>query len=169
MDTETYERLKELYDKYGPQEFSKICQKFLAIAFKKAGYSGAAESERGVQGVDIEEVEKKGKKYSIEVKTTIKDYIIYEEKDEKGLQYKKEKNNQPILAILKLDIFEEWFFIKADNLKAGRLNIDSLRPYRVHELEKEISPFFDEAVKEHHRNTFNEGQEYLNRVLKERG
>lgn len=168
MKTETYERLKALYSKYGPREFGKLCQKFLAIAFQKAGYSCVAESERGVQGVDIGEVEKGDEKYSIEVKTTVTNYINYDKKDEEGLRYKKEKGYQPILAVLQLNRFSDWFFAKADELRAGSLYIDSLRIHRMRELEKVISPYFDETIKQHYERALQEGQSYLDNVLRQK-
>lgn len=169
MKTEIYDKLEKLHDKYGPREFGKLCQKFLAIAFQKAGYSCVAESERGVQGVDIGEIEKGDEKYSIEVKTTITDYINYEKKDEEGLRYKKEQGYQPILAVLKLDRFSDWVFEKADGLKAERIYIDSLRIYRMRELESNISPLFDETVMEHYERSLQEGQSYLDNVLRQKG
>lgn len=167
MKTEIYERLKTLHNKYGPQEFGKICQKFLAIAFQEAGYSCVAESERGVQGVDIGEVERGDEKYSIEVKTTITAHINYEQKDEEGLIYKKRQGYQPVLAVLKLDRFSHWLFARSDKLKAGRISIISLRAYRLDNLEGEISRYFDEAVKEHYENTLEGGQNYLDTVLRQ--
>lgn len=168
MKTEIYDRLKMLYDKYGPQEFGKLCQKFLAIAFQKAGYACVAETERGVQGVDIGEVEKGDEKYTIEVKTTITNSIHYEQKDVEGLQYKKEKGYQPVLAVLRLDRFSDWIFAKADTLKSGSINIDSLRVYRLRELEKNASPLFDDTINEHYKETLREGQSYLDNVLRQK-
>ncbi len=168
MNTKTFEQLKSLYDTVGGQEFGKLCQKLLAIAFQKAGYSCVAESERGVQGVDIGEVEKGDEKYSIEVKTTTTDYVTYEKKDEEGLKYKKEKGYTPVLAVLKLDRFSDWFFIKADSLKVGRIYIDSLRPFRMHNLEQKISPYFEKTVEEHYKGALQHGQSYLDNVLKQK-
>lgn len=168
MKTEIYERLKILYDEYGPQEFGKLCQKFLAIAFKKAGYRCVQETERGVQGVDIGEVEKGDEKYTIEVKTTITNFINYEQKDVEGLQYQKEKGYQPVLAVLQLDRFSDWFFAKADTLRAGSIYIDSLRVYRLRELEKKISPLFDDTINKHYKETLQKGQSYLDNVLRQK-
>ena len=78
MKTETYEQLKNLHDNYGPQEFGKLCQKFLAVAFQMAGYSHIV--ERGVQGVDVDAAGEKGEKYAVEVKTTMTKSVNFEQK-----------------------------------------------------------------------------------------
>ena len=166
MKTETYRSLIKLHIKFKPQEFGKICQKILAISFQESGYNCVAETERGVQGVDIGEVEKGDEKYSIEVKTTNKDIIYYGQKDLDGLKYQKEKGYEPIIAVLRLDMFSDWIFARADRLKIGSIYINSFRAFRLPELEKTIQPFFDIAVEEHFMSTMEGGQEYLDKVLK---
>ena len=167
MKTEVYERLKELHDKYGPQEFGKLCQKFLAIGFRLAGYSHIV--ERGVQGVDVDAAGEKGEKYTIEVKTTAGKSVNFEQKDVNGLKERKKDNYQGVLAVLRLDRFANWIFAKADTIKSGSLFIDSLRPYRLRELEAGICPFIDEAVTEHFDGTMREAQKYLDNVLRKKG
>lgn len=167
MKTETYERLKNLYDKYGPQAFGKLCQKFLAIAFRMTGYSHIV--ERGVQGVDVDAADEKGVKYAVEVKTTVTKSVNFEQKDVDGLQKRKKDGYQAVLAVLRLDRFSDWIFAKADILKPGSLYIDSLRIYRLRELEVCISPLFDKAVKEHFDGTMQEAQRYLDNVLRQKG
>ena len=162
----TFEKLEKLYKKFGPQEFGKICQKLLALSFQKAGFKYVGESERGVQGVDIGEAVRGEEKYSIEVKTTTKNIIRYEQKDAEGLLHQKNMGYQPVLAVLKLEIFSDWFFIKADKLKPGNIFIESLRVYRLRDLENEINPLFDETVEEHFVLTLEEGQKYLDNVLR---
>jgi len=168
MKTETYERLKGLHDKYGPQEFGKICQKFLAIAFHIAGYSHIV--ERGVQGVDIDAAKESGEKYAVEVKTTVTKFVNFEQKDVNGLQKRKEDGYQPVLVVLRLDRFSDWIFAnKADTIKPGSLYIDSLRVYRLHELERCICPLFDKAVKEYFDGTMRGAQRYLDNILRQKG
>lgn len=163
MKTETYERLKSLHDKYGPQEFGKLCQKFLAITFQRAGYGHIV--ERGVQGVDVDAAGESEKKYAIEVKTTATKSINFEQKDVDGLQKRKEDGYQPVLAVLRLDRFSDWVFARADKIKPGNIYIDSLRVHKLHELEKRICPLFDEVIKEHYDGTTREGQKYLDNIL----
>jgi len=49
MRRATYEWLNLLYDGYDPREFGKLCQKLLAISYRRAGLIHVV--ERGVQGV----------------------------------------------------------------------------------------------------------------------
>jgi len=167
MKTEIYERLKKLHDRYGAQEFGKLCQKFLAIGFRMAGYSHVV--ERGVQGVDVDAAGEKGDKYTIEVKTTLKKSVNFEQKDVDGLQKKKVDGYLGVLAVLRLDRFANWVFAKAETIKIGSLVIDSLRPYRLSELERCICPFIDEAINQHFDGTMREAQRYLDNVLRQKG
>ena len=167
MKTETYERLKGLYDKYGPQEFGKLCQKLLALSFQRGGYSHIV--ERGVQGVDVDAAKEGGEKYSLEVKTTITSLISFEQKDVDGLKKRIEDGYQSLLAVLRFTRFSNWLFAKADAIKAGNILIDSLRPYRCRDLEEYIYPFFERVVEEHFYGAMNEGQKYLDSVLRQKG
>lgn len=166
METETYERLKSLHTKYEPRRFGKLCQKFLAISFQMAGYKAV---EREVQGVDLDAAGESGDKYTVEVKTTETKSINFEPKDVDGLQERKEDGYQPILAVLRLDRFSDWIFAKADTIKPGTLYIDSLRAYRLDELERCIRPLFNKVVKEHFDGTVREAQGYLDNVLRQKG
>lgn len=167
MKTEIYELLKKLHSKYGPREFGKFCQKFLAIGFQMAGYSHIV--ERGVQGVDVDAAGESGEKYTVEVKTTTTTFINFEQKDADGLQKRKRDGYQPVLAVLRLDRFSDWIFAKADTIKPGSLYIDSVRVYRLHELEGRICPLFNQTVEEHFDGTMGEAQRYLDNVLRQRG
>ena len=165
MKTEIYESLKKLHDKHKPQEFGKICQKFIAIAFKMEGYTHIV--ERGVQGVDVDAAGKDGEKYTVEVKTTLYNEVIYGKKDHEGLQKRKEDGYLPVLAVLRLNRLSDWIFAKAGKLNPGKINIDILKIYRINELEETITPSFDEAVMEHFEGTMNEGQSYLDNCLRQ--
>jgi Holliday junction resolvase len=167
MKTETYDLLKSLHDKYGPQEFGKLCQKFLAISFQIGGYIHIV--ERGIQGVDMDAAEENGEKYAVEVKTTVTKSINFEQKDVDGLHERKKDGYQPILAVLRLDRFSDWIFAKANTIKPGSLYIDSLRVHRLRDLERYICPLFDKAVKEHFDGTVREAQRYLDNVLRQKG
>jgi len=168
VKTETYERLRKLRDKYGPQEFGKLCQKFLAIAFQMGGYSHVV--ERGVQGVDVDaKAGENGERYAVEVKTTGARSVTLGRKDVEGLRKRKQDGYQPVLAVLRLDRFSDWILAKADTARPGTMYIDSLRIHRLAELEERICPLFDEAVKEHFEGTMREAQSYLDNVLRQGG
>jgi Holliday junction resolvase len=168
MKTGTYERLKKVYDKYyRTKEFGKLCQQLLAIAFDLSGFK--VNEVRLVEGVDIDVLAQRERKYAIEVKTTITKCVNLEQKDVDGLQKRKEDGYQPILAVLRLDRFSDWFFVKADKIKPGSLYIDSLRVYRLRELEESVYSFFDKTVENHFEGIMREGQKYLNNFLQQKG
>jgi len=166
MRTETYERLRSLYEKYGSREFGKLCQKFLAIAFQAAGYRHI--EERGVQGVDFDAAKERKEKYAVEVKTTVANSISFEEKDVEGLKKRKKDGYQPVLAVLRLHRFSHWILADADSIKSGNVYIDSLRVHRLSELERCIGPLFDRIIEEHFDGAMREAQTYLDKVLRQR-
>jgi len=169
MKTETYEGLKKISDKYEQtKEFGKLSQQLLALAFGLAGFK--VNEVRLVEGVDIDVKAQSGEKYAVEVKTTRSNSssIIFGKKDIDGLQKRKEDGYQPLLAVLRLDRFSDWIFAKADTIKPGSISLDSIRVYRLHELEKCICPSFDEAIKEHYNGIMREGQKYLDNILREK-
>jgi Holliday junction resolvase len=168
MKTETYERLKKIFNKYGPTKgFGKLSQQLVALAFDLADFK--VNEVRLVEGIDIDVLTPSGKKYAIEVKTTESRFINFKQKDVDGLQKRKEDGYQPVLAVLRLDRFSDWIFAKADKIKPGRRYIDSLRVYRMHELEEHIVPFFDKVLQEHYRGIMREGQKYLDNLLRQKG
>jgi len=167
MKTEIYERIFHLHHKFGPQEFGKICQKLLAIAFRMGGYSRIV--ERGVQGVDIDAAGDDMEKFTIEVKTTTSRDFNFEQKDYEGLKKRQEDGYKPVLAALRIDRFADWIFAKAEKFKPSRIYIDSLRIHSLEKLEENIIPLFDEALIEHYEDTMREGQSYLDNVLRKQG
>jgi Holliday junction resolvase len=132
-----------------------------------AGYNHIV--ERRVQRMDVDAAGKNGEKYAVEVKTIVTKSVNFEPKDVDGLQKRKKDGYQAVVAVLCLDRFSDWIFAKADIIKPGSLYIDSLRPYRLHELEKCICPLFDKAVKEHFDGTMRESPRYLNNLLQQKG
>jgi len=167
MKTRTYKLLKRLHEKHGPREFGKLCQKFLAIAFRMAGYGHVV--ERGVQGVDVDAAEESGRRHAVEVKTTEKNEVRFERKDEVGLQKRKEDGYEPVLAVLRLAPFGEWVLARADSLRPGSIHIDSLRPYRLTSLEESLRARFVGGVEDHFQGAEREAQKYLDAVLREKG
>ena len=167
MKIETYERLRRLHERYGAQEFGKVCQKLLAISFGMAGYGHVV--ERGVQGVDVDAAEENGERYAVEVKTTTRQLVQFEQKDAEGLENRRKDGYQPLLAVFRLFLFSEWYFVKADRLKPGGIPFDSLRPYRLRTLEDRIKPYFDQAMEEHFKGAMERSQAYLDGVLREKG
>jgi Holliday junction resolvase len=166
VKTETYERLRSLYEKHGSREFGKLCQKFLAIAFQAAGYRHI--EERGVQGVDFDAAKERKEKYAVEVKTTVANSISFEQKDVEGLKKRKKDGYQPVLAVLRLHRFSHWILADADSIKSGNVYIDSLRVHRLLHLEECIAPLFDRTLEEHFDGAMREAQGYLDKALRQR-
>lgn len=167
MKTETYDRLKVLYDNYRPQEFGKLCQQLVALAFDSVGFK--VNEVRLVEGVDIDVLAQNGEKYAVEVKTTVLNSINVGQKDVDGLQKRKEDGYQPVLAVLRLSRFSDWIFAKADTIKPGSIYIDSLLAYKLDELEKCICPLFDELIKQYYDGMMKEGQKYIDNILRQKG
>lgn len=169
MKNETFEQLKGIFDKYErTKEFGKLCQQLVALALNLADFK--VTEVRLVEGVDIDALYRQSEeKYAIEVKTTVGNSIEFKPKDADGLLRRKEDSYQPVLAVLRLDRFSQWMFAKADSIKPGSVYIDKLRVYRLAEIEKRISPFFDKTVSDHYAGTMRDGQRYLNDVLRQKG
>src|SRR5438045_3044497 len=117
MRRATYEWLSLLYDRHGPREFGKLCQKLLAIAYRHAGFVHVI--ERGVQGVDVDAAEGQTK-YSTEVKTTVNGVIIFQAKDVAGLAGRRADGYLPLLGVLRLSPLSDWLLADAEHLQAGR-------------------------------------------------
>jgi Holliday junction resolvase len=168
MKARVYESLKALRQRFGPRECGKLCQKLLAIAFRKGGYRDIV--ERGVQGVDVDARRGDHEKYTIEAKTTTLRQIPLKDKDVAALQERRRQDGyQPVLAVLRIHAFYQWIFARAESLEAGLIAIEGLRPYRLGDLETLIDPLFDAAVSEHCDRTLAGAQVYLDRVLRQQG
>lgn len=85
MKTDTYDMLKEISEKHGPQEFGGICQDLFALSFFEITKSTKLEVN-DVEGIDIVLEDSNLGKYAIEVKTTTKDTVNFKQKDHKGLK-----------------------------------------------------------------------------------
>jgi hypothetical protein len=166
MRQAAYEWLCLLFDCYGPREFGKLCQKILAISYRRAGFSHVV--ERGVQGVDVDAAGRDGK-YTTEVKTTINGAIVVQAKDVAGLAARRADGYVPLLAVLRLAPLSDWLLAEAEHLAPGRLELDQLRPYRHHELENRLRPLFAVVVEEHAQGALAGGQAHLDGVLRRMG
>jgi hypothetical protein len=166
MQRTTYEWLILLYDRYGPREFGKLCQKLLAISFRHAGFIHVV--ERGVQGVDVDAARGQAK-FATEVKTTINGEIMFQAKDITGLNARRADGYLPLLGVLRLSPLSDWLLADAEHLAPGRVAIDKLRAYRRHDLEAQLRPLFAEVVEQHAETALTEAQSYLDRVLRQLG
>jgi hypothetical protein len=162
----TYESMQRLHAKYGPREFGKLCQKLLALSYRRAGFVHIV--ERGVQGVDVDAGDGQVK-YATEVKTTINHAVQFQAKDVDGLRARKCDGYHPLLAALRLSPFSDWLVADADHLEPGLLPLDKLRAYRRRDLEARLCPLFVAVVDEHGEATLRGAQGYLDNVLRQVG
>ena len=170
MKYETIEMLKNVNNNY-KIEFGKICQKLLALSFKRAGFDII--EEREVQGVDIDASINDKIKYTIEVKTTMEQSINIKDKDIEGLAKRQKDGYKPLLAALRIGVLEDWIFAEADYLRAETYSIYLLDSYNFPELQQLITPYFEEEVKGHYYSLLNDSSnkplEYLKKELEKSG
>ena len=167
MKSEVFERVMKLEDRHGPREHGKVCQKLLALAFRRAGYLHIV--ERGVQGVDVDAATPDGKRYAVEVKTVRSAHVTFGRKDAEGLCRRQTDGYTPLLAVLRLEPFSSWYFVKAGGLAPGRHLLESLRARRLRSLESLVEPLFDEVLLEHFEGALGGGQGYMDSVLRGSG
>jgi len=162
-----YQLLTKLHRHHKPREFGKICQKFLALAFRESGFAHVV--ERGVQGVDVDAANGSIERYSIEHKMTSKDSVELKRKDVEGLMSRCQDGYLPLLGVLRLGPLSDWLLAKADQLQPGRLCVERLRPYRHKDLEEVIRPCLDGVIEQHYESTLYGSQAYLDGVLRGKG
>lgn len=169
MKIQTLNRLRQLRDKFRPGQFGKIAQKLLALSFREIGYTHIV--ERGVQGVDIDIREEGGKKFGLEVKTTDELSISLSADNIQALHDRAKDGYSCVVAVLRLAVFEKWILAKVPlaELSAGQIPIDSLRGYRMRDLENELTPAFERVVEQHFHETLSHGEHYLKEQLKKIG
>jgi hypothetical protein len=161
-----YRLLTALHRRHGPREFGKLCQKLLAITYRLAGFAHVV--ERGVQGVDVDAADGR-ERFATEVKTTQTNAVPFLRKDADGLSCRGADGYQPVLGVLRLSPLSDWYLVDAQRLRAGRLQISSLRPSRLRELEARVLPSFSEAVQEYAEGALEGSQSYLDDVLRRLG
>ncbi|MBA7627723.1 hypothetical protein ES703_35190 [subsurface metagenome] len=78
---------------------------------------------------------------------------------------------QPVIAVLRLALLENWILAKIplDRISAGEMLIESLRPYRMKDLESQLCPKFDIVVRKHFKGVWNRGEQYLKEHLRKVG
>lgn len=170
MKIETLELLQKLQKKFGIKgtpsgSFGKIVQKLLALTFHEMGYVNIV--ERGVQGVDIDMTSESNQKFAIEVKTTEKLSIPLTLDNVQALRDRTHDGYQPVIAVLRLAPLENWILAKIpmDKIPRGDILIESLRRYRMKELESRLCPKFDIVVRKHFMGVWNRGEQYLKEHL----
>jgi len=169
VDTDTYNNLTKIKNERKEKVFGQICQNFLALALSYI-FPPEKIEVRNVEGVDIV-IDDQTNKYAIEVKTTSKNAINFSKKDYKGLQNYRCRNYKAILAVLKLDMHSEWIFKSADKLNSsGSKQVGELYTDEEYkDLARKVQEKFEEIVNKNSLNILSNGENYLIRLLKEKG
>ena len=174
MKIETFFQLKELQKKYGIKgtasgPFGKIAQKLLALSFHKIGFYNIV--ERSVQGADIDITKNKDEKYTCEVK--VSDRLVFNLANDNIAALSDRSNDGyiPLIAVLKLSVCSDWVIMKIpiNEIPSGDVLIDSLRKFRLKDIEKAVSIAFDKVFEEHFEETLKKGDIYLRERLKQLG
>lgn len=174
MKVETLELLQKLQKKFGIKDtpsgpFGKIVQKLLALTLHEMGYVNIV--ERGVQGVDIDITSESNQKFAFEVKTTVKLSIPLTPDNVQALRDRTYDGYQPVIAVLRLAPLENWILAKIpmDEIPTGEILIESLRRYRMKDLESKLSPKFDIVIQKYFKGAWDRGEQYLKEQLRKVG
>ena len=168
MRVRTFHRLHDIREKFGPGLFGKIAQKLLALAFYDAGYPDVV--ERSVQGVDIDVADTRGKKYTVEVKTSDGDSISISQDNIDALRASVNNGYAPVIAALRMQMFEQWIFagIPMDQIRPESIPLSRLRAYRIDDLEASVNPAFETVVNQHFNDVLARGEHHLIQILAQR-
>jgi hypothetical protein len=71
--------------------------------------------------------------------------------------------------VLRLGPLSDWWLAVATDLRAGRLCVEGLRPYRRKDLEEFVKPFLDSVIEQHFEVPLYRSQAYLDEVLQGMG
>ena len=164
MKFEAWKMLGTLRKRQG-SEYGKLVQKLLALSLLEAGADRL--TERAVQGIDIE-VELRGRKLALEVKTTEGSSISVGKKDLNGLKARREEGFETLIGVLGGRRTDEWMFvpIPGTDLQANaQTDIVFLRPFADKDLEHFIEEPFITSMDRYGILACDGGQSALNEVL----
>jgi Holliday junction resolvase len=166
MKHDVRRRLQEISSAKG-QEYGKIVQKLLAIAFLQAG--AARLTERSTQGIDLEVELADGRRLALEVKTSQSEKVSFGTKDVKGLCERQSEGKTPYLALLGPRALDNWIFarfVDGEILPNRDYALTALRAYRDTELEDSVREAFAATVVEHATAAIAGGQAALDVLLR---
>ena len=173
MKISTLELLKKLQKRYGVRgkpsgSFGKIMQKLLALAFSELGYRNIV--ERGTQGVDID-ITSGQTKFAVEAKVTEGTSIVISSDNIQALKERGYDGYEPLIVVLQLAPLENWECARlaADEIPTGEILIESLRRWRIKDLETKLSAVFDGVVEKHFSGVEQDGEQYLKKQLRQAG
>jgi Holliday junction resolvase len=124
-----------------------------------------------VQGVDIDITSESNQKFAFEVKTTEKLSIPLTPDNVQALRDRTHDGYQPVIAVLRLAPLENWVLAKISmvEIPTGEILIESLRQYRMKDLESQLCPKFDIVVQKHFKGIWGKGEQYLKECLRNVG
>lgn len=165
MKYKTFKKLKKLQEEFGVNgtlagPVGKIVQKLLALSFHEIGFKIR---NRDSQGADIDVKLESNEKFAVEVKTTEKSSVYISDDNFHALKLRIKDGYLPMIAVLHISHLENWIFAKIpiEEIQTGNVLIEKLRPYRIKELERRLSPFFDRVVSENFSDIMKRGDKYL--------
>lgn len=160
-----FDLLEKLEKNFGASEFGRICQVFLAISLKKAGYKVRSQL---VARPDIT-ARKNSEIYIIEAKAPVQEKVTIKKEDLEGI---KDLGGKPVFAILLYpEVEPKWIILDAEKLHPGRFQKRYLKEISVgiESLEQEINKIFIEIVEEYYDYAVKGGSESLVHILKSLG
>jgi hypothetical protein len=163
---ETHRRLQDLAEQTG-QEYGKLVQKLLAIAFCESGATRV--TERSIQGIDLEVALPDGRALAFEVKTTLTGEVAFGKKDVKGLEARAGQGLTPYFAVLGPRLVDDWVLARlfpAEIQSDRGYSPTRLRAYRDTGLEQLIGVRLEDAVNRHAHAAMKGGQGALDALLK---
>ena len=124
-----------------------------------------------MQGVDIDITGIPDQKFAFEVKTTERLSISLSSEKVDALRDRTKDGYSSVIAVLRLAPLEDWIFAKipVDEVPAGAVLIESLRRYRMKDLESRLSAIFDKIVQKHFDGIMKKGEQYLKEQLRQAG
>lgn len=149
MNYEVFRQLEKIRKKHGPQEFGRICQVLLELAFREVGFKTRG---RPVERPDIS-AERGPDSYAIEVKASSGTSISIDQDDLDGLKDFENKGINPVVAVLAFTSNPSWLLLNARKLNPGKHNIAALRLYSLTALEQEIEGAFPNVLSKHFEMT----------------
>lgn len=138
MSFDSYPMLARLSDKYGPQEFGRICQALLELTLRRSDFSTRG---RPVERPDIT-AERLNERYAIEAKVPVGARVELTRRDLDGLFEFATVGVVPIVAVLLVEPNPQWIMALARNLRPGRYNKVVLSAYDHPPLSQTVNGLF---------------------------
>jgi Holliday junction resolvase len=164
----SFEKLKEILDKFGSKETGQICQNLLALCFVDIGVLPSCIDVRNHEGIDIIIDDQNFGKIAIEVKTTSGSIINLGNKDYEGLDKYRKNGYIAVFAILKIDRYGEWIFYEPWR-KVKSLSVGQIYNSGKFKFAEMLNDSFEKLLNDLFDDIMNFGCKFLDKKLKEMG